>query len=399
MTPKQRVEIALRGGRPDCVPLVPIYDIGYVMSSLGRDLREYPTHTADERIRVIEQSFLLHNVDGFFVHAGTNDDWANTHTVEKRPDYWLVTDKATGEQYRLLPDGWMAKADGTAIPRSPSAGGVSQIQSEADIERLVPRPATEHEAEASGRFGPLRHLARKYPDRHFSFQSGSPMVFALNACGGYQEGLLTMATDRPLYRRLLERHAGIQCALLAPGRKAGGDSTWFTSYYTGADTISPRDYAELVFPFDYQVCRAAKDAGLFVLHWFLGDLMPILDKVMDLPQDALVLEQGRKGYEIDPVAIRQRVGPSFCLFGFGFENDYCTFNRPRLSAELKRQIEGAGRDGAFVVGTPIMPPNARAEAVDFYFAEARRIGKYDDHEDAKEEKKKGSPRTSTKRHE
>ena len=118
----------------------------------------------------------------------------------------------------------------------------------------------------------------------------------------------------------------------------------------------------------------SKAAGLFVLHWYLGDLMPMLDKVMELPIDALVLEQSRKGYQIDPVAIRRRVGDDFCLFGFGFENDYCTFDRQGLSNEIRRQIEGAAINGAFIVGTPIMPPNAQPEAVDFYFAEARHIG-------------------------
>ena len=49
---------------------------------------------------------------------------------------------------------------------------------------------------------------------------------------------------------------------------------------------------------------------------------------------------------------------------------------PALSAEIARQIAGAGRQGAFVAGTPIMPPNARREAVDYYFAEARRLGVY-----------------------
>jgi len=376
LTPEQRVEVALRGDKPDRVPIVPIYDFGYVMKSIGRDAREYVTATAAERIRIIEESFLRHEVDGCFVHGGTTDDWANNHTIEKGTDYWLVTDRRTGHQYRLLPDGWQAMADGTPIPRAPSAGGESRIRSARDIEAAVGPPPSPTQIEASGRFDPLRHLAEKYPDHHSSFQSGSPMPAALNHCGGYVEAMTTLATDRELFRELLRCCTRHSVAHLAQGKEAGAKSTWFTSYYTGADTISPRDYAELVFPFEREVCQTAKDLGLYVLNWFLGDLMPILDQVMELPMDALVLEQGRKGYEIDPVAIRERVGPRFCLFGFGRENDYCTFNREGLSSELARQIRGAGSDGAFVVGTPIMPPNAQPEAVDFYFAEARRLGEY-----------------------
>ena len=376
MTSKERTEIALQGGKPDRAPIVPIYDIGYVMSSIGRDVREHHTHSAVERVQAIEENFLLHDVDGFFVHSGTNDVWASTHSVEKSDDYWMVTNDANGEQYRLLPDGWIAGADGTLIPRAPSAGGVSRISCDADIDRLAPRPQTEAEIETSGAHAPLKYLAQRYADRHFIFQTGSPMVTAVDLCGGYQEGLLTLATDRPLFRRLLQRCAKYHCARMAPGQKAGAGSTWFTSYYTGADTISPKDYAQLVFPYEREVCQAAKDAGLYVVDWFLGDLMPILDKVMELPIDALALEQGRKGYEIDPVEIRRRVGPGFCLFGFGFENDYCTFNRDGLANELKRQFDGAGRDGAFVIGTPIMPPNAKPEAVDFYFAQARCLNRH-----------------------
>lgn len=66
----------------------------------------------------------------------------------------------------------------------------------------------------------------------------------------------------------------------------------------------------------------------------------------------------------------------FCLFGFGLEHDYCTFNRAGLTTELQRQIRGAGPHGAFVAGTPIMPPDADPDAVDFYFSEARRLGRY-----------------------
>lgn len=374
--PRERVEIALEGGKPDRVPIVPIYDFGYLTKCTGHDPREYVTASSAERIRLIEEAFLRHEVDGIFVHSGTTDEWANSHTIEKCDGYWLVTNTKSGATHRLLPDGWGAEADGTQRPRAPSHDGVSRIQSADDLDRVVPPPPTEEDIAKSGRSGPLRNFVEKYPDHHFSFQTGTPMVSAVGHCGGYVEALTTLATDRDLFKELVRRCAPHTLPVIAQGKKAGGRSAWFTSYYMAADSISPKDYAEIVFPFEQEVCQAAKEQGLYVLNWFLGDLMPILDKVMELPLDALVLEQGRKGYEIDPVEIRRRVGPKFCLFGFGYERDYCEFNRVGLSAELRRQFEGAGRDGAFIAGTPIMPPNAQPEAVDFYFAEARRIGVY-----------------------
>jgi uroporphyrinogen-III decarboxylase len=376
MTSRERVEIALKGGKPDRIPIAAIYDMGYVTSSTGRDQREFITATSEEKIRMIEDSFQRHApIDCFFVHGGSDDRWRQNHRIEKFPDYWMVTDITTGKHLRLLPDGCWAEEDGTPIRRDPSIGGISQIQTEEDIERLVIIP-TENDLEQMGRYGPLKNLVSKYPDVHFSFQSGSPMISALGFCGGYEEGLTLLAGNPGLFKKLIERCSEYQASVMAPGKKAGGLSTWFTSYYTGADTISPKIYTEVVFPAEYRVCREAKNNGLFVLDWFLGDIMPVLDVVMKLPIDALVLEQGRKGYNIDPVEIRKKVGDRFCLFGYAFENDFCTFNRAGLTAEIRRQIEGAGKNGAFIAGMPIMPPNANPDAVDYYISEVLRLGRY-----------------------
>lgn len=374
--PKDRIEAALKGLKPDRVPILPIYDIGYVMASIGKEYRDFITASAKQRIEYIEKNFLRHKVDGIFIHKGCNDDWVKNHIIDKFKDYWLITEKFTGRKYRLLADGTRLEEDGTPISVELSHGGASKVTSRKDIGLVVPPVPTERDIEDSGAFWPLKHLSKRYASYHFSFQISTPMVFAINACGGYVEGLTTMADNRNLFREIIERYTPVIAASILPGKKAGGNSIWLTSYYTGADTISPRDYSELVFPYEKEICEKAKAQGLYVLYWFLGDLLPILRKVMELPIDALVLEQGRKGYEIDPVEIRKYVGEKFCLFGFGYEMDYCEYNREGLKKELMRQIEGAGKEGAFIAGTPIMPSNAIPEAVDFYFDTVLKLGKY-----------------------
>jgi uroporphyrinogen-III decarboxylase len=376
MNPIERVETALKGLKPDRVPITPIYDWGYVMTSQGKDIRDYITSSAKQRIEYLENNFLRHKVDGFFIHKGCNDDWVNNNEVEKHKDYWMITEKLTGRRYRLLPDGCRAKEDGTPIARNLSNAGISKVLKKSDIDKEVPPVPSEEEVEDSGAFWPLKHISDKYPQYHFSFQIGSPYIRSISVCGGYEEGLTTMALERNLFIEIVERYTQVEEAFLVPGKKAGGRSIWLTSCYSGADTISPRDYAEVVFPYEKIICEKAKEQGLYVLYWFLGDLMPVLNKVMELPIDALVLEQGRKGYNIDPVEIRKYVGKNFCIFGYGYELDYCSFNRKGLKEEFKRQFEGAGKDGAFVAGTPIMPPNATPEAVDYYFEEVLRMGKY-----------------------
>ena len=380
MNSRQQIEIALQGGKPDRVPILAHYSYEYIMHSLGRDPREWVMASAEDRTRTVEAMFLRHEIDGYFVYPGVTYDscYRNLQTEEKFDDYWIVTNRETGERFRLLPDGQRTEVDGTPILSDLSSSGIVKIQTRDDLDPQIPPPPSEAEIEDSGWYSPLRYMAEKYPNHHFSFAPGSLMGSAMTACGGFEEGLVTLALNRDLFKEILHRVAKNKCAYLAPGSRAGGRSVWLTSMYTGAEIISPRDYAEVVFPAEHEFCQAAKEQGLYVLDWFLGDLMPVLDKVMELPIDSLLLEQGRGSYVIDLAEIRQQVGPRFCLHGFAYEFDYIEFNRESITHELNRQIEGAGRDGAFIVSTSIMPANAQPEAVEFYFSEAHRLGRYQD---------------------
>jgi uroporphyrinogen-III decarboxylase len=375
MNSKQRVALALRGGRPDRVPIVPIFDAGYICRSTRRDPRVLSTCGAAERIRAIEECFLRHSqLDGLHVNSGCSEHRGRNLRIEKLSTHWRITNTDTGEQWGLRPDATACQPDGTLRP--PEEPRQPRISDADDVQRLIPAPPTPEQIEASGRFGPLRHLVANYPDRHYSYPSHSLMGVAIDACGGFAAGLTLLATRRELFEKLLRRWAEHECAVVESARKAGADSMWLISYFAGADTISPRDYADLVFPCELEICREAKRQGLFVLDWYLGDLMPNLEQVMKLPIDALVLEQGRKGYQTDPVKLRPLVGPGFCLFGYVFERDLCTSNREGLSQEFTRQLAGAGLDGAFVAGAPIISSDVSPEALDFYFQQVRRLGEY-----------------------
>ena len=58
MTPRERVRIAMEGGKPDRVPVVPIYDVGYLMRAIGRDPREWAVAGTADKVT----EFLLREV-------------------------------------------------------------------------------------------------------------------------------------------------------------------------------------------------------------------------------------------------------------------------------------------------------------------------------------------------
>jgi uroporphyrinogen-III decarboxylase len=376
LTGKERIATALQGGKPDRVPILPIYTAAYILTAAGRDPRAWLAGTPEDRLRLMDDTLRIHpEVDGCFVHPGKPADWADRHRVERFDGYWRVTERATGAQYGVSADGLACAADGGPAPHDyADLDATPHVRAPQDVDRTIGPAPTEDEMRASGRYDTLRHVAAQRPDLHLTVQASSPLIGAVDACGGYVPGLLTLQTEPDLFRLLLARSAEHQCARFGPAREAGADSIFFTSYYGGADAIDPATYAELVFPYDRTVCEAARNHGMAVLHWYLGDLMPNLGTVRRLPTDALVLEQSRKSYRIDLGEIRARVGPEFCLFGFGHEQDFVTCNREGLSRTLREQYAAAGRDGAFVTGTPNIPPDADPAAVDHYFAEARRLG-------------------------
>lgn len=370
--PKERVKIALSGSKPDRAPIVPIFDYGFIMKINHQDPRERFICSNEDLIRYNEQAFLRFALDGFFVHFGIAEDWYDKHQLKKFPTHWEIISRQTGQKWHLLPDGQRIEVADNVLTKK----ALPVVSNQYDLQKYIQSACSENEYDKPGKLAPLIYLAKKYPEHHFSAQVDTPFIEALSACGGFEQGLIMMVENRQLFIDLLKACTQKRLWMVDSIKKAGADSVWFTSYYTGADIISPRDYAEILFPFEYQICQKARQEGLYVLNWYLGDLMPMLNHILQLPLDALVLEQGRRGYVIDPVQIRQQVGDKFCLFGYVYEEDLIDFNQKNIEAELIRQFQGAGKNGAFVVGSPIVPPNANIEAVSYYFDFARKYCRY-----------------------
>ncbi|MDI7275754.1 MAG: hypothetical protein QME94_07235, partial [Anaerolineae bacterium] len=51
-------------------------------------------------------------------------------------------------------------------------------------------------------------------------------------------------------------------------------------------------------------------------------------------------------------------------------------DRVALASEMRRQIQGAGRHGAFIIGTTIITEDTPVEQVDYYIKTVHRVGRY-----------------------
>ena len=97
--------MALAGGRADRVPIVPIYDRGYILGLMGRDQRDNLVCSPEQWAELQEQVLLRHPTDGVFVHTSPDREWLELQQVERLEDHWRVTDAKTGVRYKAMPDG------------------------------------------------------------------------------------------------------------------------------------------------------------------------------------------------------------------------------------------------------------------------------------------------------
>ena len=185
-----KIKTALERGFSDTVPIMPIYDISYVMRSIGKDPRCFITADSNDRINYIEKCFLRHDVDGCFVHIGGNDDWADDHIVEKGDPYWKIINKTTGKVRFLAADGNYQKSD---IEYDFTK------RSEKVIDNFFIKSRTKESVESSGRYRPLKALSSKYPDHHFSFQISTPIAATIKECGGYEKDLIMLKENEKLF--------------------------------------------------------------------------------------------------------------------------------------------------------------------------------------------------------
>ena len=74
--------------------------------------------------------------------------------------------------------------------------------------------------------------------------------------------------------------------------------------------------------------------------------------------------------------MRRQLGDRICLIGFNDERDLIEGHREALAREIERQIQRAGRHGAFIMGTTIVTEETPLEEMDYYIETVRRLGQY-----------------------
>ena len=116
--------------------------------------------------------------------------------------------------------------------------------------------------------------------------------------------------------------------------------------------ISPAMFEEFTIPYDKQVHDALHGQGFKVVYHTCGGMMPILEKIVENGTDAVeTLSPSGVGGDVDaPAEVKQRIGDKVALIGGLDQFNILTSGTPdMIRKEIFRLFEALGKDGGYMV--------------------------------------------------
>jgi hypothetical protein len=239
----------------------------------------------------------------------------------------------------------------------------------------VPTPGPEQASALldSGRYDLAEALLARYEDNLPLYTYDASPYDSLLGTFSFSDMMTAMAERPELVHRVLESRLPRPSASLAAAREFGIGIVFVEECLASADIISPRMYREFAFPYTKQALQFYEDQGFRTVLYFSGNLMPLLDDLNALPFTAISFEEDRKNYGIDLAAVRRAL-PGKVLFGNVDAPFVEKATDDEVMAEVRRQIEVAGREGRYVlsVGSPFTPGTS-LERVRFFCESTQRL--------------------------
>lgn len=276
--------------------------------------------------------------------------------IEERPDGVYRVDKATGAA-ELLEEpqigGWTAHGETQSVVPMALAEQTDEI----DVVIPIPPEPNLEAARTQGRHDLAAALLDEYgrdlwPICHVA----SPLWNTYNLWGF--EGMMTMVAQRPdLVHYACGRYLTLAKRGVRQAAALGAAGIWIEDCMT--DMVSPRAFADLHVPYLQQIVEEIRAAGMKSIHYFCGNPAGKWDLLLATGADALSLEEGKKGFEIDIEDMARRVRGRCAILG---NLDAVAVleqgSDAQLRAEVTRQV-GAGRANGsrFVmsIGSPVTP--------------------------------------------
>jgi uroporphyrinogen-III decarboxylase len=267
--------------------------------------------------------------------------------------------------------GWSA-----SLAQNHSVIPVDFPRTSADVVRLIPDPVIYDQERAcvDGTLDLPKRILSAFPDRLPTGYVVSPLWQCYRIWGF--EGLMTQIVDQPeLVGLAAERFLSLCLSSLAAQAARGIRVVWIEECFT--DLIHPHVFAALNLPLIQRLIDGIHQYGMASVYYYCGDPGQRLEALISSGTDILGLEEGKKGFEIDIVAIAEQVAGRCALLG-NLDAIGCLEQQDEkgIRNEIKRQM-AAGRcnHSRFIMslGSPVTPGTSMPK-LRRYFEMARELG-------------------------
>ncbi|NPV07995.1 MAG: hypothetical protein HPY83_08540 [Anaerolineae bacterium] len=346
MTGKERVLKALAGEKTDVVPAFPHWWGVYKLDILGLDPRLFPTLGGPRLAEIDANFYQTFKPDIIHLGGGASRDVRDRPVVQEGQDLYLLNPD-TGERNRLLPN-WTVDWGRRKARRI-------GLTSKAEVDDYVAgHYPTKDQILESGTYDHVVEILRRFGDEAFvAMNLGSPVCTTFDPDGplGYTEALIALVEKPALMEYLIGRsYEGYleQAKALAA---IGCHALMSSEAYVAADTVSPDMFGSLIYPIYKDFNRRVADFGIIPFIYFMGNIGPLVPYLKDVNIKALMVEEPKKGFNVDVVEIKRQVGDSLCLVGNVDSVEVMLRGRPADVEQAVRAQLPAAKNGGFIMST------------------------------------------------
>lgn len=356
MNGKERMNLAMRGEKPDRTPLMCQFSLGYLALHYAEDLIDFwytPHGLAEAYIRAAE----AHGFDGILVSRTGYDPGMRAQIAS-------VENGKHGAKYLLMQDGaryYLPQNDyplpQTLPHRDPRPSSIDEI----DLEAVA---ASAREGRP-WEFNILEEvLERRGKELSIHGEIGTAFERFLTLFERVDQGLMALLDDGPFAKKLIDELNRPLIASALEQCRLGVDAMKLSSPYAGAGFISREMYRQFVLPNERAIIRAVhEEHGLPCYIHTCGAIGDRLDLMLETETDGLeCLDPPPLGTVDLAEASRQLGDRAFIKGNLDSVNELRNATAQEVLETARRRLEiGRRHPGGYILSTacsiaPDVPP-------------------------------------------
>ena len=354
----------------------------YKYGVLGLDYKKDAWKEGEELSKVYSKFYEKFKPDWFHLHIGTPIYFKNSEIIKrdnksylmidpryrdiKKEDKYFSVNSSDDEEIVDFPDYLLgSRSNKPKVDLSSKSKIDDYIKKyiHMDSEEIIELGYTDH----------VLKIVEKYRDDVFTavhIPSAICEIFdPTTGYLGFERGLIAFHDYPVTMRYLLERCYEEQLEWAKAYAIAGVHAYIISESYISPDLANPNIYRNFMKDIHKDYFKEVENMGPVPICMFFGDVNQILEDLTEINIKALMVEESKKGFDLDIKKIRDQIGNRVCVFGNVDSISLLHNGTPKeVKDEVIAQARGAKNNFIIANGSPITPGTPEANIKSFISA-------------------------------